>query len=267
VSLDITSALRDWDFHPDEVTARVIVGEDGAEKIQLRLDLGLLQMEVDGRPDGRRIDGQPSWLDLHEQRQREHDAANPDGAPYQLRHEDCAELLREGVQYYHRYVTFWALDRYEACARDTERNLRLILFVREHAKLERDRLQFDQWRPYVAMMHARAVATPLRQAGEVDAAVAAIDNGIRRIERFLADYGREEQADQVNELMFLKRWRREVAGEGHRRLPRPADAEPDDPVEALQRKLDAAVEEERYEEAASLRDELRRLENPPPPSA
>jgi len=67
-----------------------------------------------------------SWYDYHLRRQREHDAANPDAASYVLEPEDCAELLREGVQYYHRYLSFWHLELYELCARDTERNLRLF---------------------------------------------------------------------------------------------------------------------------------------------
>jgi hypothetical protein len=266
VSHDISSILRSWEFSPDEVTVRTIRGDDGREKLQLRLDLGLMQMEMDGRPDGERVEEFPSWLDLHLARQQEHDAANPDGAPYQLQPEDCALLVREGVQYYHRYVSFWALQRYELCARDTERNMRLILFVREHARLERDKLLFDQWRPYVAMMHARAVATPLIAAGGVDAALASIDKGIERIEHFLADYGREEQADQVNELTFLKRWRREVSDNGKRTLPRPEDYEPADPVVKLRARLAEAIAGERYEEAANLRDELSRLEDPPPPT-
>ena len=124
------------------------------------------------------------------------------------------------MQYYHRYVSFWALGRYELCSRDTERNLRLIHFVREHARAERDRLQFDQWRPYVIMMHARSVTTPILEAGDTDGALASIDRGIERIEAFLADYGREDQAAQVNELSFLKRWRREVAGSARKGLPR-----------------------------------------------
>lgn len=263
---DISSVLEDWEFRPDEVTVRVVPGDDGRDVVQLRLDLGLMQMELHGRPDGRRVEEHESWFDLHLARQRAHDTRNPDGAPYALQPEDCAELLREGVQYYHRYVSFWALERYELCARDTERNFRLILFVRDHARLDRDKLQFDQWRPYVAMMHARAVATPLLGAGNREGAVAAIDLGVQRIERFLADYGREEQAPQVNELMFLVRWRREVAGEPRRALPKPGSAA-EDPLDALRRRLAEAIADERYEEATGLRDELRRLENPPPPSA
>lgn len=261
MTLDISAALRDWEFDPDEVTVRTVQGADGRERVQVRLDLGVLQMEVDGRPDGKRIDAHASWLDLHVHRQREHDAANPDGAPYELRSEDCAELMREGVQFYHRYVSFWALRRYELCARDTERNLRLLRFVREHARLERDKTQFDQWRPYVTMMHARAVATPLVEMRLWDAALGAIDAGIRAIESFLHDYDRAERAEDLNELTFLKRWRREVAAsaEGGAKAGAP------DPLASLRERLADAVAGERYEEAAELRDELRRLVNPPPP--
>jgi hypothetical protein len=55
VSLDISTILRDWDFDPEGVTVRTIQGDDGREKVQLRLDLGVMQMEMDGRPDGERV--------------------------------------------------------------------------------------------------------------------------------------------------------------------------------------------------------------------
>ena len=163
---DIGKILEGWDYDPDRVSVRIVTGDDGREKIQLRLDLGLLQMEFDGRPDGKKIEGCASWLDYFQKRQREHDAEHPDGAPFLLESEDCAQLLREGVQYYHRYISFWHLERFELCARDTTRNLRLFAFVRDHARHTKDKLQFDQFRPYVTMMHARAVATPLVELEE-----------------------------------------------------------------------------------------------------
>ncbi len=52
MSKDIAVILNGWDYNPDEVTVRRILGLDGRVKIQMRLDLGILQMEVDGRPDG-----------------------------------------------------------------------------------------------------------------------------------------------------------------------------------------------------------------------
>jgi hypothetical protein len=272
VSDDINSILRDWTYRPDEITVRIIQGDDDRQKIQLRLDLGILQMEFDGRPDGRRIHGCESWFEHHLKRQREHDKANPDSAPYVLEPEDCQELLREGVQYYHRYLSFWHLGRYELCARDTERNLRLFAFVREHARDERVRLEFDQWRPYVTMMHARAVATPLVQLEQWDAAVNVLDAGIRGIEQFLADYNQQEKANQVGELAFLQRWKREILersgpaeGETQEATAGSTELVAIDPLDQLRADLARAVKDEQYEEAARLRDELRRMEEPPPP--
>lgn len=266
VSQDISPILNDWPYRPDGITVRLVEGQDGRRKIQLRLDLGVLQMEFDGRPDGRRIHDAESWLDYHQARQREHDKSHPDTAPYRLEPEDCAELLREGVQYYHRYLSFWHLGHYELCARDTERNLRLFAFVRDHARDDRDKLQFDQWRPYVTMMHARAVATPLVQLEQWEAAVNVLDAGIRGIERFLADYNQQGRADQVGELVFLQRWKEEILsinaepGGDSSRAAAMVEGERPDPMVELQQELRQAIAEERFEDAARLRDELRRLE-------
>ena len=266
MSHDIDPILREWPYLPDEITVRVIHGDDGRKKIQLRLDLGVLQMEFDGRPDGRQIHGAESWFGYHQRRQQDHDAANPDGAPYLLEPEDCAELLREGVQYYHRYICFWHLGLYELCARDTERNLRLFAFVRGHARNERDKLRFDQWRPYVTMMHARAVATPLAELEQWDAVANVLDAGIRGIERFLEEYNQADQAANVGELTFLRRWKEEIAAKIQGQGGQAAEAStvlaptPTDRVADLRAQITLAVAEERYEEAAMLRDELQRLE-------
>ena len=67
MSYDISYILGDWPYRPDEITVRIIDGEEGRRKIQLRLDLGILQMEFDGRPDGRRIHECDSWFDFHTQ--------------------------------------------------------------------------------------------------------------------------------------------------------------------------------------------------------
>lgn len=267
MSLDISSILRDWPYRPDELTVRFVDGEDGRRRIQLRLDLGVLQMEVDGRPDGRRIHDVASWLDYHQQRQAQHDAAHPDGIPYLLEPEDCAELLREGVQYYHRYLSFWHLGCYELCARDTERNLRLFAFVRDHARDDRDKLQFDQWRPYVTMMHARAVATPLVELEQWDAALNVVDAGIRGIEKFLDDYNQRQRAAELGELVFLQQWKEELRSKAPGRGEQAAEpgiaVPPADDRARLRQEIRQAVTEERYEDAARLRDELRRLGKPP----
>lgn len=252
---DIGDILSGWEYTPDNVSVRIVPGTDGREKIQIRLDLGLLQMEFDGRPDGQRIEGHESWLDYYVSRQKEHDAADPDGAGFQLQSEDCARLLREGMQYYHRYLSFWHLGRYELCARDTARNLRLFSFVKEYARHERDRLQFDQWRPYVTMMHTRAVATPLLELREMGAALGAIDAGIQAIERFLEEYDQGQRSAECAELVQLKHWRDELAAH-QPQLPPP----PKSGLEQLRADLEAAINDERFEDAARIRDDIRRGE-------
>lgn len=243
----------------------MIEGRDGKPKIQMRLDLGALQMEVDGRPDGQTIHGYTSWLEYYTAQQRTHDSAHPDKARFLLDSDDCEKLLREGVQYYHRYISFWHLGKYELCARDTNRNLRLFAFVRDFAKHERDRLLFDQYRPFVTMIHTRAVATPLVELEDFEAALGAIDGGIAAVERFLDEYQQKHRADQCGELQQLKKWREEIEAliqpkEGQvKLLSSPPRKKRRSKMDRLRQDLDAAVEEERYEDAARLRDEIRKL--------
>ncbi len=259
MSKDISQVLDGWDFNPDGISVRIVQGEDGRDRIQLRLDLGLLQMEMEGRPDGKRIMGFGSWLEYYQHKQQEHDARFPDGKPFLLETEDCVHLLREGVQYYHRYISLWHLERYELCARDTNRNLRLFAFVREHARHTKDKLQFDQWRPYVTMMHARAVATPLLALRDHVAALGAIDAGIAAIRAFLAEYDQTHNAENCSELAFLIQWREQIASQNSEESTPPRY----DPLARLRAELEQAVSEERFEDAVRLRDTIRQYSRGP----
>jgi DNA-binding transcriptional MerR regulator len=231
----------------------------------LRLDLGLLQMEFDGRPDGQRVaKDSESWLEYYQRRQKSHDARYPDGPPFSLDSEDCSRLLREGVQYYHRYISFWRLERYELCARDTSRNLKLFAFVREYAKDPKDKLLFDQYRPYVTMMHARAVATPLISLGDYDAALKVIDAAVAGIRQFLADYDQQQSAENCVELNQLLEWRTEL----ETKQPTKLSMGPEDRLERLRAELETAIREERFEDAARLRDAIRQqFEDPLSPGS
>ena len=52
---DIDAALEGWEFQPGIVQARLVVAADQRQVIQMRVDLGVLQMEVGNRPDGERM--------------------------------------------------------------------------------------------------------------------------------------------------------------------------------------------------------------------
>ncbi len=65
-TVDLTEALNEWPYEPGQINVRVIEGNDGDPKIQMRLDLGILQMEVTGRPDGQRPNNCDSYLEYFE---------------------------------------------------------------------------------------------------------------------------------------------------------------------------------------------------------
>jgi hypothetical protein len=245
VSQDITSILAGWDFNPEELQVRLVSGDDGKEKIQMRIDLGVLQMELSGRPDGQRPHGFESLLDYHEAHERSAAAA---GREFALDRGACAELMREGLQYYHRYLSAFHLQEYDLVSRDTERNLRLFAFVLQHASRHRDKINFDQYRPYVTMMRARALALQALTRGDFSRALNEIDEGISRIRQFLREYHQEDHEAECAELGFLIRWRREVEQD-----------RPTGPVERLEQQLELAISLEDYEEAARLRDQIKRL--------
>lgn len=247
---DINAALAGWDFDPDKLQVRVVRGRDGRDKIQTRVDLGLLQMECEGRPDGQRPGGRESLLEVFEERRRE---VLEQGGEFTLAPNECAELMREGFQYYHRYLAAFHLQMYDLVVRDTERNLRLFAFVVRHASRDRDKLEFDQYRPYVTMMRTRALALAHLDRDDHAAALRRIDEGIEMIRAFLGEYQQLESEAECAELAFLVRWRRSV------RRDRPVD-----PIERLEEQLELAVEMEAYEEAARLRDQIHKLRRKSP---
>jgi len=61
---DIDDALRDWPYEPGVISARIVRARDGREVVQLRIEMGIMQMEVDHRPDGQRPGGFETYLDF-----------------------------------------------------------------------------------------------------------------------------------------------------------------------------------------------------------
>jgi hypothetical protein len=61
--IDLHETLSAWPYDAEQISVRKIVGLDGAVRIQMRVELGVLQMEVSGRPDGTRPHGSASVLE------------------------------------------------------------------------------------------------------------------------------------------------------------------------------------------------------------
>ena len=249
MSMDIGRILEGWPYNSGQISARRVVGDDGRDKIQLRLDLGLLQMEADGRPDGQRPNGHESLLAYYEQQlqgyQLEHGGSD-DG--FQLDEQACEWLRNEGTMYYHRYMALLVLEDFEGVERDTLRNLRLFDFCAAYAKEETDKYILEQYRPYVIMMCTRARAEIALRDSRPKLALAVVKRGLASIREFYRRLGQEKAAAASSEVAILKALAKEIEG----RIPV-------DPVQQLKKQLARAVAAEKYEVAASIRDKLARI--------
>jgi hypothetical protein len=245
MSLDLNTILKDWPHEPGAIKVRKIVGLDGYEKLQLRIDLGVLQMEMSGRPDGVRPHGCESLLAYHQLRAA-HAVGRGEG--YELTPEQCAELQQEGIQYYHRYLSLFQISDFAAVVRDTQRNLDLFTFVTEHTDREELSWTLQQFRPYVLMMNTRAKASIFLAQGKFGEAMIEIERGRDTIMEFFQKSNFPELASKSSEIAFLDEWLEEV------RAKRPLSK-----LEVMQREMETAIAKELYEKAAELRDAIRLL--------
>ena len=245
MSLDLNTILKDWPHENGNVKVRKIAGLDGREKLQLRVDLGVLQMEMIGRPDGQRPHNCESLLEYH---QRRAVRAAEKGEDYELTPEECAELQQEGIQYYHRYLILFQINDLAGVVRDTQRNLDLFTFVTEHT--DRDELSWSlqQFRPYVLMMNTRAKASILLAQGKFGEAMSEIERGRDAIAEFFQHSNFPELVSKSSEIAFLDEWLEEV------KAKRPLSK-----LEVMQREMETAIGKELYERAAELRDAIKLL--------
>lgn len=252
-SKDITPVLRGWSYEPGVINVRKIHGHDGAPKVQMRLDLGLLQMEMNGRPDGSRPHGCESLLEYFEKQLADHQEIQGASLDFHLTESQCASLREEAVQYYYRYLSLFVLEEFPGVVRDTARNLRVLDLCSKYADEEQDRLVLEQYRPYIIMMNSRAQASILQQDGKLAQALAKVEEGLDDIREFFARFGQEESFARSNEVRVLRQFARGI----RKKLPV-------NPVTRLKRKLDQAVKRERYEEAAKIRDKIIQMQNAQP---
>jgi len=252
VSKDITPVIEGWDYRPERPAVRQILGQDGKPKIQLRLDLGLLQMEVTGRPDGNRPFGCETMLDYYSGVLREK-VENGDGNDgFHLSEEDCMKLQLESTQFYHRRISWLELGEYAAAERDSEHNLRIIDFVMKYAQTEQLREMFTQWKPYILVHRTMARARRAWEQKQFDEAIARIEEGIEAISATYRDQGREDTAESSGEIAYLKKWASEID------QTRPLTVE-----QRLERELREAIASEMFERAAVLRDRLQLIRQNP----
>jgi hypothetical protein len=242
MSQDIDAALQGWEFKPGVVQARIVQAGDGRQVIQLRVDLGLLQIETTGRPDGTRPHGCATYFDYLRQQAR---LAKRAGKSFVLSEEQCQEADREFVQYYHRRLCWLALRHHSQAVADADHTLVFMDFVRDHSPSDEFTQAHEQYRGFVLFQRTQAAAGLAAEKNDFEAAIDEILDGLQKLRAFFTAYGLEEHFDEngmVQQLRKMEASLRQTHG-----------------IEAtLREQLDQAVANEEYETAAKLRDALRR---------
>lgn len=234
---DLTPWLREWPWRPGNLDVRAIQAPDGRSLIQVRLELGLIQMEADGRPDGLAYRDAPSalaWFTTHA-------GARLDAAAVR-------DLETEMAQRRQRAVACVSLQDWPRARRDALDNLQALDLVMQRAEHVADRGRLENWRVHELAMQARAEASLAMVVGRRDLARQAIEAGLAAVQRACAPTG-PHAGPQVDMLLGL-------LDALTLKLPSSERSE-------LERRLQVAVAAENFELAAILRDELRLLGGSP----
>ncbi len=236
---DIDSLLQGWAYEPGQVSARLLKATDGREVLQMRVEMGILQMEVEGRPDGVRPSGSTTYFDYLLGK------ALKDGDRFRLTSEQCTAADREFLQFYHRRICWLALREYSRAVKDADHSLAFMDFIRDHSEDEEWILSHEQYRPFVLFHRTQAAALAKLEESGAATAIVELNQGLERFREIFAQYEAEEQFEEdelVQRLIELRDALREQY-----------NVEP-----SLKDQLAEAVAREEYELAAKLRDEIAR---------
>ncbi len=255
--MDLTIVIADWPYDEDEDTnnVRKVTGIDGLMKVQVRIRGGVLQWELDGRPDGRKPHGFPSVLDYCTDllSRRTPGASRPDGADGSLNAELTEELAQELFDYYRRGRSLFLLGDYRRALGDALHNLRVLKLMRENSSDAAAVFSHDRYRPSLLVDRARAEMLLNLKDGEVRRALDALNRGIRDIEGFYAEYELEERLNDSTERQILVDLRRSLR-ERHN-----VPLNDEELLHSLKVEQEIAIRRENYEMAARLRDKINSL--------
>jgi hypothetical protein len=242
VNQDIDNILKNWPYKPGIAQARLIQTRDGRQVIQLRVDLGVLQLETTGRPDGAHPHGHDTYFEYLQEQAR---LLRKEQQTFVLSDEQCQDADREFLQYYHRRMCWLALRQYASAIRDADHTLAFMDFVKRHAPSEEYLHAHEQYRGFVLFQRTQAAAALEVENSEPARAIAAIHDGLEHLRVFFAAYGREEEMEEDGMVQHLHHV------EAALRKQFQIDT-------TLEEQLQQAIDAEDYERAAELRDELRK---------
>lgn len=234
---DIDFLLKNWAYEPGEVNARLVKASDGREVLQMRVEMGVLQLEVSRRPDGERPGGAETYFDLLL------GMAIHEGDSFVLSEEQCQEADREFVQFYHRRICWLSLREFHRAVRDADHSLAFMDFVKKCSPTDEWTLSHEQYRPFILFHRTQAAALSLLEDSKPEAAIEEINNGLNRIRAFFEEYEVDEQFDEDEMVQRLRELKESLRD--HYRVGR-----------TLNERLEDAIAAEEYELAARLRDEI-----------
>lgn len=256
---DIGELLKDWPAS-DTDNVRKITDANGVEKIQVRVDQGafqgILQMNLDGRPDGRRPHHRDFVLDHFKDRLAHHLSQGGRDDGFILSADDCAELFNESYRIYQRYVFLLQVEDHSRVIRDTERNMEVFRFVNRYAERQEDRMHLERWWPYIIRINATATAGIHLANEDLDRALEVIETATRRIQSLDPVDAEEFELEKKRSLEALGELTVEI--ESRKPLSR---------TEEIESAMAEAIAREDYESAAQLRDQLSALRRTPPTDA
>ena len=255
MSQDLNTITEGWDFDPEHESNNVrrIRGEDGRDKIQIRVRGGVIQWEAEGRPDGERPHGFESVLDYCEHLLAEHRALDGSDTGFRLPDDLVSEMRLEIMDYYHRRVMRFQLAEYAGAVADAEHNLRLMAHIRRFVEDREIVMSHEQYRPFVLMDRSRAAAMVRIADGDPAGALRVVEEGMAEIESFYEEYERSDMVGKSEELRVLHQVKERIREEyslpfSKREL-----------LHGLEHDLRDAVAEEDYERAAEIKKEIARL--------
>jgi hypothetical protein len=230
--------LARWPYEPDSVKVRVVQGDDGRDVLQMRVDMGILQMEIEGRPDGARPHGFASYFEYLLSEEFLQD-------DFELSEEQCAEVDREFVQFYHRRVCWLTLRAFDRAVKDADHTLSLMDFCLDHSPDEHWIMSQEQYRPFVMFHRIQAAALSKLERQAPEAAIGELNRGLDELRELFAEHDAEEYFEEDGLVVRLVELRESLRSHYH--IGR-----------TLEERLQEAVAQEQYELAAKLRDEMAR---------
>ncbi|QDU55803.1 UvrB/UvrC motif-containing protein [Aeoliella mucimassa] len=236
--------FEEWPYEFGEVVARLVLGHDGRELLQLRIDMGILQLEVNGRPDGTHPGGELTYFDYICR------LAAEEGTDFELDDRRCVEIDREFVQFYHRRIAWLALGDFDRAASDADHSLQLMDFASLHAPHQEWAEMHEQYRPFVLFHRTQAAALSALESLDPNKAISEIEDGLHQIADAYRLQGADEEDLAEDEFMLRLEDMKESLEEQY-------EIEP-----PLSKQLAEAVAREQYELAAELRDRIARHKQP-----